>query len=216
MSYEAVIFDLDGVVTDTARYHYLAWKRLADELGIYFDELINERLRGVSRMASFEIILERTTRPYSPQEKDRHVATKNGYYQALLADLTPGNILPGTMDLLAALKARRVRTALASASRNAPFVLERLGLERAFQAVVDAASIRNPKPHPEMFLRAAEGLGVPPPRCIGVEDAAAGITAIHRAGMYAVGVGREETVAEADLLLKDLTEYPRILALIEG
>jgi len=216
MRYEAVILDLDGVITDTARHHYLAWKRLADELGIYFDEKINERLRGVSRMGSFEIILERADRRFSEAEKQRCAATKNGYYKTLLQDITPADILPGTMELMDGLRARGIKTAVASASRNAPFVLDKLQLSGAFDYVVDAAAIVNPKPHPEMFLAAAEHLGVAPGECIGVEDAAAGITAIHRAGMFAVGVGNPETVKEADILLKDLSEYPRILELIDA
>lgn len=215
MPYNAVIFDLDGVITDTAKYHYLGWKRLADELGVYFDEQINERLRGVSRMGSLEIVLERSDEAYAEDEKQEMAARKNEYYKEMLRELTPEDVLAGTHELLAALGERDVRTALASASRNAPFVLQRLELTDAFDYVADAGEIANPKPHPEMFLVCAEHLGVAPGECIGVEDAAAGVESIHRAGMFAVGIGNPETVREADVLLTDLTEYDQILKLID-
>jgi beta-phosphoglucomutase len=215
MKIEAVVFDLDGVITDTAAFHYRGWKRLADELGIPFDETINERLRGIDRMASFEVILERSPRLFSPAEKTMYANRKNDYYRQLLEEITPVDILPGVMDFLGELKRRNLKTALASASRNAPFVLQRLQLNRHFDFVADAAQVARGKPDPEMFLLAATRLGVAPAACIGVEDAAAGIQAIVGAGMFAVGVGRPETVQGAHLLLKDLTEYPRILALMD-
>lgn len=215
MKIQAVVFDLDGVITDTAAFHYRGWKRLADELGIPFDETINERLRGIDRMASFEVILERSSRLFSPAEKTLYANRKNDYYRELLEEISPVDILPGVMDFLAELKKRKLKTALASASRNASFVLQRLQLNRHFDFVVDAAQVAKGKPDPEMFLLAASQLGVAPAACIGVEDAAAGIQAIVGAGMFAVGVGRPETVQGAHLLLKDLTEYPRILALMD-
>jgi beta-phosphoglucomutase len=214
MNCQAVIFDLDGVITDTATYHYRGWKRLADELGIYFDETINERLRGIDRMASFEVILERSPRPYTPEEKIRCANRKNEYYRALLEEITPADILPGVMAFLGEIDRRGLKTALASASKNAGFVLDRLQLHDRFDFVVDAAGVRRGKPDPEMFLLAAEKLATPPAACIGIEDAAAGIEAIVRAGMFAVGLGRPETVRHAHLLLKDMTEYARILELI--
>ena len=215
MNYQAVVFDLDGVITDTATFHYRGWKRLADELGIYFDETINERLRGIDRMASFEVVLERSTKVFSHEEKVGHANRKNEYYRQLLEEITPADILPGVMDFLGALKPRGIKTALASASKNASFVLERLQLSHHFDFVADASKVSKGKPDPEVFLLCATQLAIPPAACIGVEDAAAGIEAILRAGMFAVGVGRPETVAHAHLLLKDLTEYPRILALID-
>ena len=141
MKIEAVIFDLDGVITDTAAFHYRGWKRLADELDIPFDETINERLRGIDRLASFEVILERSPRLFSPAEKLMHATRKNEYYRQLLEEITPGDILPGVMDFLGALKKRKLKTALASASRNASFVLHRLQLNRHFDFVVDAAQV---------------------------------------------------------------------------
>jgi beta-phosphoglucomutase len=215
MKVQAVVFDLDGVITDTAAFHYRGWKRLADELGIHFDETINERLRGIDRMASFEVILERSPRTYSPEEKTHHANRKNEYYRQLLEEITPADILPGVMDFLGELKRRHIKTALASASKNASFVLQRLQLEHHFDYVADAAKVARGKPDPEVFLVCAAELGIPPAACIGVEDAAAGIQSILGAGMYAVGVGRPETVRGAHLLLKDLTEYPRILTLID-
>lgn len=213
---KAVIFDLDGVITDTARYHYLAWKRLADRLGIYFDEQINERLRGVSRMGSFEIILERADRPFGVEEKERCVAEKNAFYTKLLEEMSEKDILPGAMEFVGELEKRGIRTAIASASRNAPFVLSKLGIADRFDYIVDAAKIARGKPDPEAFLNAAANLGVAPRRCIGVEDAAAGIAAIKAAGMFAVGVGNPETVIQADLIIPDLTEHFRILRLIDA
>ena len=217
MNYNAVIFDLDGVITDTARYHYLGWKKLADELRVYFNEEINERLRGVSRMESLAILLERDTTPRSEEDKVQLATRKNEYYVQMLREkMSPEDILPGALDCLEELRKRRIATALNSASRNAPFVLEKLNLGSAFDYVVDAAAIVNGKPHPESFLDAAAGLKVIPERCIGVEDAAAGIESIKTAGMFAVGVGNPETVKKADLILKDMTEYPEILKRLEN
>src|ERR1035437_7207165 len=132
MQYQVVVFDLDGVITDTATFHYRGWKRLADELGIYFDETINERLRGIDRMASFEVILERSPRTFPPEEKNRCANRKNEYYRRLLEEITPSDILPGVMDFLEELKRRGIKTALASASKNASFVLQRLQLNHHF------------------------------------------------------------------------------------
>lgn len=213
--YEAVIFDLDGVITDTARYHYLAWKKLADELGIYFDEVINERLRGVSRLESLEIILERSQRQYSRVEKEHLANKKNEYYKEMIKRITPDDLLPGVKEFIEELKKRRIRTAIASVSKNAFTVIENLKVKDKFDYIVDANEIKRGKPDPEIFLNAAEHLGVLPEKCIGIEDAAAGITAIKRAGMLAVGVGNPETVKEADLILKDMTEAWRILKLLD-
>ena len=212
--YRGVIFDLDGVITDTARYHYLAWKKLADELGIYFDEVINERLKGVSRLESLEIILEKSDKKYSQEEKEYYANKKNEYYKEMIKRITPQDLLPGVERFIEELKKRGIKTAIASVSKNAFTVLENLKIKDKFDYIVDANEIKHGKPDPEIFLNAAKHLGIPPERCIGIEDSAAGITAIKRAGMYAVGVGNPETVKEADLILKDLSEAYKILELL--
>ncbi|EMT40077.1 MULTISPECIES: beta-phosphoglucomutase [Thermoanaerobacter] len=212
--YQGVIFDLDGVITDTARYHYLAWKKLADELGIYFDEVINERLKGVSRLQSLEIILEKSDKKYSQEEKEYYANKKNEYYKEMIKKITPEDLLPGVERFIEELKKRGIKTAIASVSKNAFTVVENLKIKDKFDYIVDANEIKHGKPDPEIFLNAAEHLGIPPEKCIGIEDSAAGITAIKKAGMYAVGVGNPETVKEADLILKDLSETDKILELL--
>lgn len=205
MSIKGIIFDLDGVVCSTDEYHYAAWKSLADELGIYFDRRINDRLRGVSRMASLDIILERSEKLYTDEEKNHLAAVKNARYVELLQNLTPNDVLPGIREFLKECREQGMKTALASASRNAPFIIRKLALEDAFDYVADAAKVKNTKPAPDIFLAAAEGLQLDPAECIGIEDAAAGIEAIHAAGMKAVGIGSPETLSKADVLL-DSTE----------
>lgn len=174
---EAVLFDLDGVLCDTSEYHFLAWKRLADELGLRFIRMDNERLKGVSRLRSFEIILEINGRQaaYSENEKNRLANRKNAYYKDLIEQMAPANILPGVQQFLYACRHARLNLAVASASKNAQRVLERIGLSDAFDYVADAAQIKCAKPDPEVFLDCAHALRVRPERCIGIEDAQAGI-----------------------------------------
>lgn len=203
MKLKAIIFDLDGVICSTDEYHYLAWKTLADELGIYFDREINMRLRGVSRMDSLEIILERSKKLYTPEEKRELAAIKNSRYVELLQGLTPEDVLDGIPRLLRECRENGIRTALASASRNAPFIIHKLSLEKELDYIADAASIGRSKPAPDIFLAAAKGLGIAPEYCIGIEDAQAGITAIHAAGMKAVGIGSAGTLNDADLLVPE-------------
>lgn len=212
--YQGVIFDLDGVITDTARYHYLAWKKLTDELGIYFDEVINERLKGVSRLESLDIILEKSSIKYSQEEKEYYANKKNEYYKEMIKKITHEDLLPGVDSFIEKLKKRGIKTAIASVSKNAFTVVENLKIKDKFDYIVDANEIVNGKPDPEIFLNAAKHLGISPENCIGIEDSAAGITAIKKAGMYAVGVGNPETVREADLILKDLSEADKILELL--
>lgn len=199
---KAVIFDLDGVITDSARYHYLAWKELADKLDIPFDEAYNEKLKGVSRMASLELVLANGNMNdyFTEKGKLAFAERKNEYYKGLITRITPKDILPGIHSLLKQLREAGILIILASASKNAPVILERLGLEEYFDHVVDPASVEHPKPAPDIFLAGRDQFGLSSEECIGVEDAKAGIEAIHRAGMKAIGVGTPDQMEEADFV----------------
>ena len=203
---QGVIFDLDGVLVSTDELHYAAWKCLADREGIYFDRVINDRLRGVSRMASLEIILERAARAYSGDEKKEMAAFKNGLYVDLLDGLTPEDVLPGVTETLDGLAARGVKTAVGSSSRNAKKILEKTGLLDRFDAVADGTDITRSKPDPEVFLCAAGKLGLAPAVCAVVEDAEAGIQAAREGGMTAFAVGGAKKSPLVDHRLERLTE----------
>lgn len=203
---EAAIFDLDGVIVDTAKYHYLAWKRLADELGVPFGERDNERLKGVGRMRCMDIILELGGLSMAEPEKERHAARKNAMYVEYISAMGRDEILPGAAEYIASLRAGGVGVALGSASRNAPLILERLGISGLFDAVIDGSKVSRSKPDPEVFLAGAAALGREPAYCAVFEDAAAGIEAARRAGMYAVGIGSREDLPEADLVVRGLYE----------
>ncbi len=189
---EGVIFDLDGVLVTTDELHYQAWKRMADNEGIPFDRDVNERLRGVSRMDSLEIILERATREYTEDEKLTLATSKNEQYRELLHQLTPADLLPGALERVQELRARGIKTAIGSSSRNTPLIMERLGLGPHFDAVADGNDISRSKPDPEVFLVAAKRLGLTPAVCLVIEDAQAGIEAGRRAGMKVFGIGTPE------------------------
>ena len=204
MAVNAVIFDLDGVIVSTDVYHYQAWKRLADEQGIYFDRKINERLRGVSRSESLKIILEATQKKYSEQEKQQMANRKNAYYLDLLKNLTEDQILPGVMAVLKQLKARGIKIAVASSSKNSPAILERIGLTDYYDAVADGNDITSSKPSPDVFLIAAERLGLAPQQCLVVEDAQAGVEAAIAAGMRALAIGQAANYNKAHLRAPDL------------
>ena len=212
---KALVFDLDGVITDTAELHYLAWKKLADELGMYFDKEQNEALKGVSRIDSLNIILNNNGKidAYTYEEKEALADHKNEYYKELIETLTEKDILPGIKQLLIDARAQGLKTAVASVSKNAPRVLERIGLTAYFDTVADAAKVKNSKPDPEIFLTCASQLGVDPKDCIGLEDAQAGIEGILSAGMYAVGINVSVTTKEPDLMLASTAELS--LALLE-
>lgn len=204
MTRTAFIFDLDGVICDTARFHFTAWKRLADHLGIPFTEQDNERMKGVDRLGSLEMILALGGKPRSAAEKQQLCDQKNADYQTLIADMSPRDVFPGVHDILAQLKRRDIRLGVASASRNAGFILDRLELTAAFDYVADSNLIKNNKPDPEIFLTVAEALATPPARCVGIEDAAAGVAAIKSAGMYAVGIGAADVLHQADIIFPDV------------
>lgn len=201
---QALIFDLDGVLTDTAHSHYLAWKRLADEIDVPFDLRTNERLKGVDRAASLDIILESAAAPFTAEAKRALAERKNGYYVAEIESFGPQDLFPGVRELLEAARAAGLKLGLASASRNAPALLRKLGIEDRFDYIADAGRIARAKPDPEIFLTVARELGVAPERCIGVEDAAAGIVAIHAAGMPAIGIGDSSVLDQADAVLPDI------------
>jgi beta-phosphoglucomutase len=205
--FKAVIFDLDGVITDTAHYHYLAWKQLAESEGVAFDHAFNENLKGVDRMGSLELILAGSSKRYSLEQKLALADTKNRHYQQLIATMTAADLLPGAVEALAAVRAAGLKIGLASVSKNAFTVLERLGIRDRFDHVVDAAHIANSKPHPEIFLSAAHKLGVAPADCLGVEDAVAGVASIKAAGMYALGVGKPEVLTQADRVIPGLDRF---------
>lgn len=204
---KGLIFDLDGVITDTAKFHYVAWKQLASELGIEIDEKFNETLKGISRMDSLDRILEHggKTGVYSVEEKERLAAKKNEAYVASLEALTPDDILPGVLELLDAAKQQSMKTAIASASKNAPYILEKLGIRDRFEHIVDPDTLSKSKPDPEIFLKAAEALQILPNEAIGFEDAQAGIDGIKAAGMFAVGVVFDGPLTGADVLVDVLT-----------
>ena len=186
---KGLVFDLDGVITDTAERHYLAWKRIAHRLGIAIDREWNERLKGISRTESLELILaENPTLLLDSEEKAQLLKEKNAHYLELIAEITAVNILPGTPELLEEAKNAGYRMAIASASKNAPLILERLGLSAMFDAVVDPESLKQNKPHPEIFEKAAQALGLETQECIGFEDSLAGIEGIKMAGMPAVAI----------------------------
>jgi beta-phosphoglucomutase len=205
--FKAVIFDLDGVITDTAHYHYLAWKRLAESEGVAFDEAFNEQLKGIDRMGSLDLILAGASRDYSPQEKLALADTKNLHYQQLIATMSAADLLPGAVAALDAVRAAGLKIGLASVSKNAFSVLDRLGIRDRFDDVVDAGLLENSKPHPEIFLTAAGHLGVAPADCLGVEDAVAGVASIKAAGMFALGVGSPQVLTQADVVIPDLSHF---------
>jgi beta-phosphoglucomutase len=185
----AVIFDLDGVIVSTDEYHYQAWKRLADSLEIPFGREANDRLRGVSRMESLEIVLEKSAKKYSLDEKQEIADRKNTYYLELLKGLSPSDILPGVVDVIKVLKDRQVKIAIGSSSKNARAILRAVGLEDEFDVVVDGNHITRSKPDPEVFTIAAKRLGISPDECLVVEDAEAGVRAGLAAGMSVLAVG---------------------------
>jgi beta-phosphoglucomutase len=205
--FKAVIFDLDGVITDTAHYHYLAWKRLAESEGVAFDEAFNEQLKGIDRMGSLELILAGAGRAYSAPQKLALADAKNRHYRQLIETMSAADLLPGAAAALAAVRAAGLKIGLASVSKNAFSVLERLGIRDRFDDVVDAATLANSKPHPEIFLSAARHLGVAPADCLGVEDAVAGVTSIKAAGMYALGIGSPQVLTQADRVIPGLDHF---------
>lgn len=207
MDIKACLFDLDGVIVDTAKYHYIAWKELANELGFEFTEEHNERLKGVSRMASLEILLEIGGITLSEERKLELAHQKNERYVSYIVKMQPDEILPGVEDFLKELKAAGIKTALGSASKNAPVILERLELTNYFDAIIDGNSVSNAKPDPEVFLKGAEEVGVQPSECVVFEDAAAGVEAALNGGMKCVGIGSPENLGKAHMVVPGFENF---------
>ncbi len=202
MKYQGIIFDLDGVICSTDQYHYQAWKQMADGIGVYFDEVINNRLRGVSRMASLEIILERSQKQYTEDQKAALAEQKNDLYRMLLKQMSPADLSDDVKSTLDALRAKGFRLAIGSSSKNAELILKRIGLDNYFDAIRDGNGISHSKPNPEVFLKAAEMLGLEPGRCLVVEDARAGVEAAVSGGFDSAGLGE---AAEHELVTYSLS-----------
>lgn len=207
VKYKAVIFDLDGVICHTDTYHYQAWKVLADRMGIYFDETINNRLRGVSRMESLEIILEGYAgAALTDREKQSLAEEKNIIYKKLLENMSPEDLSDQVKQTLDLLRGAGVKLAIGSSSKNAGFILKQIGLEGYFDAVSDGNNITRSKPDPEVFLMASEYLGIPRQNCLVVEDAAAGVAAATAGGMDCAGIGDETELKFADYHLRSFDD----------
>ena len=215
MDIKAAIFDLDGVIVSTDEYHYKAWKKVADEEGIYFDREINERLRGVSRMDSLEIILEKSKTKYSLDEKIELSERKNNLYKELLSNLSSKDILIGVMEVLDTFKKNNIKIAIGSSSRNTEFILNRIGLYNYFDAISDGTQIKNSKPDPEVFLLAAKKLGVNAENCLVFEDADSGVEAAIAGKMKVLAVGSASKNNKANIRMNDLSyfKYEDILKL---
>lgn len=206
MKYKGIIFDLDGVICHTDKYHYQAWKKLADKLGIYFDQEINNRLRGVSRMESFDIILEKYHGQMSQEDKVRYAAEKNDLYRELLKNMTTDDLDPQVKETLDTLRSRGLLLAIGSSSKNAGFILERLGLDGYFDAVSDGNNISRSKPDPEVFLKAAEYLDLQAQDCLVVEDAQSGLEAAIAGNMDCAAIGDAVKCNKANYNLETLSD----------
>ncbi len=207
---KAFIFDLDGVIVSTDKFHYLAWKQMADDEGIYFDEKINDRLRGVSRMASLEIILERATKVYTIEEKQALAEKKNDIYRRLLTQISPADRLEGVTETLEQLREMGYKLAIGSSSKNTPLILQKIGYNEYFDAVADGNRITRSKPDPEVFLLAAADLGIAPVDCFVIEDAAAGIDAANAGKFHSVGVGGAAEYSKSEIKLQNFSQLIEI------
>ena len=208
---KAVIFDLDGVIWSTDQYHYQAWKQTADYLGVYFDEVVNERLRGVSRMDSLEIILEKSDKSYSLEEKEKIAEYKNRKYIELLHNMSPDDLEAEVSHTLSELRSRGYKLAIGSSSKNAKRILKQIGLENYFDAVSDGTNIKKSKPNPEVFLNAAQMLNEKPGDCLVVEDAYAGIEAAVKGGFISAGIGTAAAYEKSTYSLRHFSDLLSIL-----
>lgn len=206
MQIGACIFDLDGVLVDTAKFHFLAWKRLADQIGIHFTETDNEQLKGVSRMDSLDIILKIGNKKLSERMKNKYAEIKNNWYVDYISSMTVNDILPGCVSFISELRKEGISIAIGSASKNTPIILKRIGMEKTFEAVADGNNVSNAKPNPEIFLKAAFLTGVEPEKCVVFEDAIAGVQAALNAGMMCIGVGSEKVLTKAHFVISGFNE----------
>ena len=204
---KALIFDLDGVIVNTAKYHYLAWKELADELGFYFSEQHNERLKGVSRMRSLDILLEIGGINLPETEKIKLADKKNKRYVEMIKKMQPDELLPGALSFLKSAKAKGYKTALGSASKNAMIILNRLQIANLFDAIIDGNKVSKAKPDPEVFLAGANALKTAAENCVVFEDAAAGIEAAHKGNMFCIGIGTKSNLPNADFLISGFENF---------
>lgn len=207
MEIKACIFDLDGVIVDTAKYHFLAWRRLAADLGFEFKPEHNERLKGVSRVRSLEILLDVGGLTFSKEEKERMATLKNEWYLEFIQKMTPDEILPGVLPFLSELRHSGVKIALGSASKNAPLILQKVKVTQYFDAIIDGNKVSKAKPDPEVFLKAAEELGVDPAYCVVFEDAEAGVEAALGGNMCCVGVGSPLVLHKATLVIPGFESF---------
>ena len=205
-NYKAVIFDLDGVLVTTDDCHYLAWKKLADEENIYFDRAINERLRGISRMESLEIVLEKAEKQYSDEEKKEMAERKNSYYVSLVKEIDQSALIDGAIEFISYVKENSLKTAIGSSSKNTNLILSQTGIDSMFDAIADGNIIIKSKPDPEVFLKAAELLGIEPCDCLVCEDADAGVEAAISAGMDVLAVGYAKDNEKATYSAQNLKE----------
>ena len=212
---KACLFDLDGVIVDTAKYHYIAWRELANELGFEFTEEDNERLKGVSRMTSLNILLEIGGVTLSDEEKNRLAEKKNENYRTFILKMQPDEILDGAKEFLLELQQKNIRIALGSASKNAMTILDRLELTECFEAIIDGTKVTEAKPDPEVFLKGAEALGVRPEECLVFEDAEAGVEAALAGNMKCVGIGSPNNLGKAHLVIDGLHQmtYEKLIEL---
>jgi len=210
LKYKAVIFDLDGVICSTDEYHYRAWKKMADSIGVYFDRQINNQLRGVSRMESLNIILKNYQGTFSDEEKTRLTEEKNNYYKELLNNMGKQDLSPEVKETLQELRKKGMKLAIGSSSKNTKFILKQIGLDGFFDAVSDGTNIVNSKPDPEVFIKAAEYICMSPADCLVVEDAEAGIEAAYRGGFDSAGIGE---AAKSELVTFPIKEFADLLSI---
>ena len=204
---KACIFDLDGVIVDTVEAHFTAWKTIAEELDINFTEKENELLKGVSRVESMQIILDLGGVSLPDKEREQLIERKNELYVSIISSMTREDILPGVLDSLALLKEQNIACAIGSSSKNASRILDAIDLSKEFDTIVDGNHLKNSKPDPEVFLLAAEKLGLDPHECTVIEDASSGVEAAKRGGMHCIAIGDEEVLKEADVIIPSMKEF---------